>query len=159
MPEYAKEVISTQGLPSKRELFHNDWITVYPTELPLSKITYWPENDRTKFTFERLERVEKKKLADISFDKVMDFVTSLPLHKLDDLSRSIQSNGVRVPLIVLDDGTLLDGNRRFFASHLLRQRAQKSKLSEPEVLKHIPVWIIKTADLRDDNSRRGSPVA
>ncbi|MBA4147069.1 MAG: hypothetical protein H0X66_03065 [Verrucomicrobia bacterium] len=142
-------IVSTKGLKPKTELFHDEWITVYPTELPLSKITYWPENDRTKFTFDRLERIEKKKLAEIPFERVVDFVTSLPIHELDSLSRSIERNGVRVPMIILDDATLLDGNRRFFASHLLRRRFERKKQQQPQVLDRIPVWVIKTTDLNE----------
>lgn len=143
----SEKPISTTGLKARKELFHDEWITVYPTEMPLAKIRYWPENDRTKFTFERLEKEQRKPLSKLSLEEIIDYVARLPIHGLDKLSRSIERNGVRVPLIVLDDRTLLDGNRRFFASHLLRNRKFKAKDVEPEVLKRIPVWIIKASAL------------
>lgn len=143
----SSEDVAKNEIPPRLELFHDDWIKVQPKELSLSEITYWPQNDRTKFTFERLERLEKKQLAEIPLEKIVEFVTGLPLHKLGPLARSIERNGVRVPLIVLDDGTLLDGNRRFFACHLIRQQALKEKRPEPESIHRIPVWEIKSSDL------------
>ena len=86
-------------------------------------------------------------ISEIPLDEIISYVARLPVHDLDKLSKSIERNGVRVPLIVLDDHTLLDGNRRFFAAHLLRMRKLRAKQPIPEVLERIPVWIVKRASL------------
>ena len=54
--ERSKPPLSTRGLPEHPELFHDEWITVYTRTLRLDEIDYWPENDRTKFTFKQLEK-------------------------------------------------------------------------------------------------------
>lgn len=139
--------ISTKGIRARKRLFHNELISVYETALPLREITFWPENNRTQFTFELLEREQGRELKEIPLDEITRFVASKPQHKLDALAASIRKNGVQVHLIVLDDGTLLDGNRRFFACQLLRIRAAEQDRRVPAVLKRIPVFIIKSKDI------------
>jgi hypothetical protein len=48
--------IRTDDVKPQRKLFHNEWINVYPKTLSLNQIKFWPEYNRTIFTFERLAR-------------------------------------------------------------------------------------------------------
>lgn len=139
--------ISTAGIEPQRKLFHNEWINVYPTHLPLSKISFWRENNRTVFTFERLSREKGKKISDIDLEDITRFVAGQDIHKLEILSDSIGRNGIQVPLIIRDDGKLLDGNRRFFACHWLAMRQKEKGLKLPESLSRIPVNVIRQTDL------------
>ncbi|MCF6282920.1 MAG: ParB N-terminal domain-containing protein [Candidatus Polarisedimenticolaceae bacterium] len=63
------------------------------------------------------------------------------------LLKSIGRNGVQVPLIIRDDGKLLDGNRRFFACHWLRLQSEGRGNRVPESLERIPVMVIRTEDI------------
>jgi ParB-like chromosome segregation protein Spo0J len=141
--------IATPDNKAQRKLFHNEWINVYPTTLPLNKIHYWPNNNRTIFTFERLCRLKKKELKKIPLEEITRFVAEQDIHKLQVLADSIGRNGVQVPLVIRDDGKLLDGNRRYFACHWLKMQCTERGKPLPESLSQIPVQVIRKADLTD----------
>lgn len=140
-------IISTDGIKPQKKLFHNEWIDVYPTNLPLSGITYWKENNRTIFTFERLCIVKQRVLDDLSVDEITQFIAEQDIHKLQVLTESIERNGVQVPLIIRDDGKLLDGNRRYFACQWLKKQYEAKNETAPSVLQDIPVFVIREDDL------------
>lgn len=99
------------------------------------------------FTFHRLSREKKKDLDDLSIQEITQYVAEQDVHKLEDLADSIKRNGVQVPLIVRDDGKLLDGNRRYFACEWLKMRAESHDEDPPSHLSEIPVDVIREADL------------
>jgi len=142
--------IPTPDNRAKRKLFHNEWINVYPTTLSLDEIHFWPENNRTIFTFERLERLKDQKLVKISIEEITRFVAEQDIHKLEILADSIERNGVQIPLIIRDDGKLLDGNRRFFACQWLKMLFAECGEKQPDCLSQIPVDVIRKADLKGD---------
>lgn len=143
-------MINTNKAEVTKQLFHNEEIAVRVTNTSWDKIDYWPENLRTILAFEILEAKLGKPLSEISTKEITYHLSSLDEIKLRELARSIKENGVRVPLVVLDDGTLLDGNRRYFACALLHfENADKPPL---EVLSNIPVWVIKSDEIT--NSQR-----
>lgn len=141
-------VISTPDEKAQKKLFHNEWINVYPTTLPLDDIRFWKENNRTMFTFERLCRLKKKELSELSIDDITRFVAEQDIHKLQSLTDSIGRNGVQVPLIIRDDGKLLDGNRRYFACQWLKMQCEECGMELPESLSRIPAQVIRKADLK-----------
>jgi hypothetical protein len=131
-----------------KKLFHNVEINVYPAIVPLESITYWKENLRTLLSFKLLEKKHKKKLPDITTEEIVGYLARKRALQIEELAKSIEKNGVRVPLIILEkDGTLLDGNRRYFACQFLLIKSQKEKKSRPSVLDSIPVWMIKDVDM------------
>lgn len=142
-------LIPTPQNKAQRKLFHNEWINVYPTTLPLDEIHYWPDNNRTIFTFERLCRLKKKDLDRIPLEEITRFVAEQDIHKLQVLADSIGRNGVQVPLVIRDDGKLLDGNRRYFAGHWLKMQCVERGKPLPKSLSQIPVQVIRKADLTD----------
>lgn len=139
--------IPTSKLTPEKRVFHNVVVNVYPTMLPLNKIHFWRENNRTLFSFEIFQRQMGVDLSEISIEEITKFVAEQPIHKLSALSKSIGRNGVQVPLIIRDDGKLLDGNRRYFACQWLRILSLKQKKSVPAVLNEIPVIVIRKRDI------------
>lgn len=139
--------IATEEIKPQRKLFHNEWINVYPTSLPLARIEFWKENNRTIFTFERLCRLKSKEIDKLSVEEITQFIAEQDIHKLQVLAESIGRNGVQVPLIIRDDGKLLDGNRRYFACQWLYKRCKDSNEKVPSTLDDIPVFVIRKVDL------------
>ena len=138
--------MSVQGIDSEPYLFHNTRVNVYRKTVKFRDIGYWQGNLRTLLAFDVLQAATGKKLSKLSLEEVTRFlVTQRPELKLGDLARSIQLNGVRVPLILLDDGTLLDGNRRFFACSHIYNGLEGDDM--PDVLCKIPAMIIKEEDI------------
>jgi ParB-like chromosome segregation protein Spo0J len=141
--------IPTPDKKAQRKLFHNERINVYPTTLSIDEIHFWPENNRTLFTFDRLKRLKDKPLSKISLAEITQFIAEQDIHKLQVLAESIKRNGVQVPLIIRDDGKLLDGNRRFFACQWLKIQAAHAGEKTPDSLAQIPVQVIRKADLSE----------
>lgn len=142
--------ISTENIQPEKKLFHDIFVDVYPKRMPLKDIDFWIENGRTLFTFERLCREKDKKLEDIPADEVTRYVAEQDVHKLQALSESIKRNGIQVPLIVQDDGKLLDGNRRYFASLWLGVQCKELNEPFPEHLNSVPVLIVRSSDLNPE---------
>jgi ParB-like chromosome segregation protein Spo0J len=143
------KAIETKNISPQRKLFHNEFINVYPTTLALDKIEFWRDNNRTIFTFERLEKIKKKKIEELSIEEITEFIAEQDIHKLQSLASSIGRNGVQVPMIIRDDGLLLDGNRRFFACQWLKMQAQARRKPIPDPLYAIPVQVIRAKDLTE----------
>lgn len=139
--------ISTKGIKPKKQIFHNQKLNVYSTYLKFEKILFWPDNFRTVLAFNILEAQKGKILSKITLSEMTEYLVQRPELKLGDLARSIERNGIRVPIIVLDDGTLLDGNRRYFACSYLFHNAENKKQPRPKLLDNIPVWVIKRNDI------------
>jgi hypothetical protein len=140
--------IPTPDDKAQKKLFHNEWINVYPDTLKLDDIRFWKENNRTIFTFERLCRLRAKKLNELSIEEITQFIAEQPLHELQDLADSVGRNGVQVPLIIRNDGKLLDGNRRYFACQWHRMQCLERDAEVPKTLDAIPVYVIRKADLK-----------
>jgi hypothetical protein len=145
--------IKTTG-KSEKQLFHNEWIDVYSQPVSFKEIKFWPENHRTELAFDILEAQKGKPISKLTLTEITDFLVERKNLKLAYLARSIEKNGVRVPLIILDDGTLLDGNRRYFACSYISNEAKKQGKPEPEVLSKIPVWVIKTKDISERTKQK-----
>jgi ParB-like chromosome segregation protein Spo0J len=144
--------IPTPNGRAEKKLFHNQLINVYPTQLALEDITFWRQNNRTIFTFERLCRLKGKKLEEISIQDITQFVAEQDVHRLQELTDSIERNGVQVPLIIRDDGILLDGNRRYFACQWLKMQCAERNKIPPQSLSEIPVLVIRQADLKAEST-------
>lgn len=140
--------IDVEGIPAEQRLFHNETLDVYLKNLRFEDIKFWSKNLRTILDFDILEAKKKKHVTDLSLEEITDFLVHRPDLKLSELAKSIRVNGVRVPLIIADDGTLLDGNRRFFACSYLFHNA-KYKQESASVLSKIPAIIIKSEDINE----------
>lgn len=143
--------INIDGCHAEKQLFHNEEITVYHKNLSFNDIKYWRKNLRTLLAFEVLEVDKKTELENLEIDEITKFLLGRSELELNRLSNSIKMNGVRVPLIIKDDGTLLDGNRRYFAcANLYYNKYDEAS----EILNNIPTWIIKSGDLSVKRERK-----
>lgn len=141
-------MIDIKGIKPEKQLFHNVEIDVYAKKVPLEEIAFWPENLRTVLSFSLLTKKFKGELSDIPMEDIIGYLAKRRELQISRLAKSIEMNGVRVPLIILDKGgTLLDGNRRYFACQYIKIKSQKECKSRPTVLDSIPVWVIKNRDI------------
>lgn len=145
--------INIKGIESEKRVFHNVPLHVYPTKASFEQIDFWPENHRTVLHFDILEAQKNKPVSKLSLEEITDFLVGRPELKLTDLASSIEKNGVKVPLIILSNGVLLDGNRRYFACSYLFHGAKRKNKDIPKVLYDIPVYVIKKRDV-DERTRQ-----
>ena len=141
--------IDIKGIKKDKRLFHNISLDVYPKRVKFQRIDFWPENYRTMLHFDILEAQKKKSVSELSLAEITQFLVEQYELDLVELAGSIEKNGVCVPLIILDDGTLLDGNRRYFACSYLFHMAKEKEEPCPDVLREIPVLVIKKSDIND----------
>ena len=142
-----KKIDISRIAPEKR-LFHNVRIEVYPKTISFEKIEFWKENYRTILSFDLLKKeFGKKETSQISIEQIVGFIAEQKILQIPKLAESIKRNGVKVPMIILEDGTLLDGNRRFFACGYIKFKAQEKGEARPKVLDEIPVWVIRNKDI------------
>ncbi len=151
------KTISIKGLTPVKQRFHNEPINVYHTTVDFEGIEFWQDNARTLLAFRQFEQQRNKTTAKgkpVTLEEVTRFLAADPDLKLEALAKSIAGNGVRVPLIVTTHGTLLDGNRRYFACSLLKLQAEDEKSEMPSVLKSIPVWAIEDSDIDERKKKK-----
>ena len=141
--------ISVNGIKPELRHFHNIPINVYNRTLKLEQIDYWRENDRTLLKFQLIERFYKKPIERTSIEEIVKFLSTQKDMEVEKLAKSIKNNDVKVPLIVLNNGKLLDGNRRYFACYLLKMQSEEDHTPRPKVLDDIPVWVIKKTDITE----------
>jgi hypothetical protein len=140
--------IAIIGVTPEKRLFHNAKIEVYPTKVSFEKIEFWKENYRTVLSFDLLKKeFEQIKESKISLEQIISFIADQKILQIPKLAESIKRNGVKVPMIILEDGTLLDGNRRYFACGYLKLKAKEKGEVRPGMLDDIPVWVIKNNDV------------
>jgi hypothetical protein len=151
------KTISIKGLTPVKQRFHNEPIDVYHTNSDFEDIQFWQDNARTLLAFRQFEQQRNKTTAKgkpVTLEEVTRFLATDPDLKLEALAKSIARNGVRVPLIVTTHGTLLDGNRRYFACSLLKLQAEDEKTEMPSILKSIPIWAIEDSDIDERKKKK-----
>jgi hypothetical protein len=141
--------IDIEGIKPEKHMFHNKPLDVYPTQVNFSEIDFWPENYRTVLHFDILEAQKNKPVSKLSSEEITDFLVGRHELELTGLASSIEKNGVKVPLIILSNGLLLDGNRRYFACSYLFHEAKRKGKDIPKVLYDIPVYVIKREDVNE----------
>ena len=141
--------IDIEGIKPEKHMFHNKPLDVYPTQINFSEIDFWPENYRTVLHFDILEAQKNKPVSKLSLEEITDFLVGRHELELTGLASSIEKNGVKVPLIILSNGVLLDGNRRYFACSYLFHGAKRKGEDIPKVLNDIPVYVIKREDVNE----------
>lgn len=146
--------IDIKGIKPEKHIFHNEPLDVYPTKVNFEEIYFWPENYRTVLHFDLLEAQKKKPVSKLSPEEIVDFLVGRPELKLSELATSIEKNGVKVPLIILSNGLLLDGNRRYFACSYLFHRSKRKNKDIPKVLYDIPVYVIKKRDVDERTQQK-----
>jgi len=146
--------VSIKGIKAEERLFHNVRLNVYPRKIAFKKIYFWRENYRTALHIELLEAEKTKSISQLNLSEITEFLVGRYELRLADLAASIEKNGVKVPLIILSDGLLLDGNRRYFACSYIFHKSQQKKLPCPEVLNEIPVLVIKTDDVDERTKQK-----
>lgn len=143
--------IDIKGIKPEKHLFHNEILDVHRKNIKFKEITFWAENYRTLLHFDILEDEKKKPISELSLKEITTFLAGRSELKIEKLAASISKNGVKVPLVILTDGLLLDGNRRYFACSYL---FHKSDATLSSILDSIPVYIIKKKDVDERIKRK-----
>ena len=111
-------VIGDAGWQLETRHFNGIQIPLYRTEGDVSEIKGWVENPRIDMILNRW-RNARHRSVDVSpdDDEMLDLMLDYDdgSFAIPELGEDVKRNGVREPIIVTWDGTLIDGNRRKFA--------------------------------------------
>ena len=128
-------------------------ITLYRTEGNPSKIKGWVDNPRVDMVLNRWRNANH-----MSVDAVPDDEEMLGLmlnyddgsFAIQDLGEDVKRNGVREPIIVTSDGTLIDGNRRKFAVMWAMSSKGGASPEQHHRLGRIPMFVLPEATSDSD---------
>ena len=128
-------------------------ITLYRTEGDPSKIRGWVDNPRVDMVLNRWRNANH-----MSVDAVPDDEEMLGLmlnyddgsFAIQDLGEDVKRNGVREPIIVTRDGTLIDGNRRKFAVMWAVSSKGGASPEQHYRLGRIPMFVLPEGALESD---------
>ncbi len=111
-------VLDKAGWQLETRHFNGIQIPLYRTEGDLSHIKGWVENPRIDMILSRWRNARHRSVDvfpddDEMLELMLDYVDGS--FAIPELGEDVKRNGVREPIIVTWDGTLIDGNRRKFA--------------------------------------------
>lgn len=129
--------------------FHGKKIPVVEGYVDPNKIKGWVENARLALEVKVFK--ERNAGREPDDDEIFDIMISNQDFKIKQLSEDIRINGIRRPIIIANDGRLLDGNRRYFSAKYLLKTARTDE--EKDNYKAVPVWVL-TEDATANDERR-----
>jgi len=125
------------------KVFHKKTMIGWSGYVKLGAIHGWADNRRIALFKHKCEAQFGRPPTD---DEIYDFMLSDPDFHIRELSKSIQYNGVKVPIVLDSDGTLMDGNRRYVATRY----AMKGNPGAKKELENLPAWVLgEDADALD----------
>ncbi len=100
-------------------IYHNVSVRVTTGKIDISKLRYWKDNARTFLNIKRIQHETGRSIYELTDDELLDQMITDPKLELRELAKSIDKNGVRVPITLTENGRLIDGNRRLFSCKIL----------------------------------------
>jgi hypothetical protein len=138
---------SPEPRPAKRS-FHGKSLLAWEGVADINSILGWVENPRLELELKTFTQVNAGRQPDQG--EILEIMKAHPDFKLKILAEDIRRNGVRTPLVLSSEGTLLDGNRRFFAVKYLLEITPDSDVRKDE-FKRIPVLVLdETCSTEDE---------
>ena len=96
--------------------YHGKPVQLWRGEVHVSKVFGWAANPRISLEIERwCAKQGGVEVKDITQDQLYALMRDTKEVNLADLRKDIVKNGLREPIVLSFNGTLIDGNRRFFA--------------------------------------------
>ena len=138
-------VLQDAGWHLETRHFNGIPVPLYRTEGDASQIKGWVENPRVDLILKRWRNARH-----ISVDAFPDDEEMLKLmldhddgtFEIQDLGEDVKRNGVREPIIVTWDGTLIDGNRRKFAVMWALSCKGGATNEQHHLLGRIPMFVL-----------------
>jgi hypothetical protein len=108
-------ILETNPSPrSALKSFHGRRIQVWEGIANVTKINGWVDNPRLDIELKRFKNDNAGRKP--TNDEILNIMVTVKEFNIKTLADDLRDNGVRQPIIVSNDGRLLDGNRRYFAT-------------------------------------------
>lgn len=131
--------------------FHNRRVEGWSGYVKTEQIVGWVDNIRIALFVERWKRDNGGAVP--TNEEILDWMVNDQYDEfaLQELAENIVKNGVRQQIVIEADGTLLDGNRRYFASlHKLRESEKKGDANAKQMVSQLPAFVMSPASSRED---------
>ena len=131
--------------------FHRRKTEVWSGYVQTRDVKGWVDNVRIALFVEKWKRDHSGQVP--SNNDILDWMINDPYDEfhLTSLATSILKNGVRQPIVITSDGTLLDGNRRYFAASLqLREAEKEGDKSILDMVTYLPAFVLSPACTKED---------
>lgn len=131
----------------KQRLYNGRKLMVWEGKVHISSIQGWCDNPR----IELIKKDFSSRVGNrpITQDEIFDLMKNDPEVKLKELRDDILKNGLREPLTLSFNGTLLDGNRRFFAVKFALETMTKTDPNRQD-LEHVNVYVLSEEATKED---------
>ena len=125
--------------------FNGIQIPLYRTEGDVSQVNGWVENPRVDMILNRW-RNARHVSADVppTDDEMLELMLNFDdgSFAIQDLGEDVKRNGVREPITVTWDGTLIDGNRRKFAVMWALSDRGGATNEQHQLLARVPMFVL-----------------
>lgn len=131
--------------------FHHRKVEGWSGYVKTRDIIGWVENVRIALFVEKWKRDNSDQNP--TNEEILDWMLTDQYKEFDlaSLGDSIVKNGVRQAVVLMHDGTLLDGNRRYFASlHKLRESEKKADTLTMKMVNYLPAFVLSPACTHED---------
>jgi hypothetical protein len=122
--------------------FHRRRVEVWNGYVRTKSVVGWVQNVRIDLFVEKWMRDHKTPPTN---EDILEWMVSDPNHEfhLETLADSILKNGVRQKIVITSEGTLLDGNRRYFAALMSLRKAEKSNDKDAiQIVSSLPAYVL-----------------
>ena len=138
-------VLDDAGWQLETRHFNGIQIPLYRTEGDATQIKGWVENPRIDMILNRWRNARHMSVAafpddDEMLDLMLDYDDGS--FAIPELGEDVKRNGVREPIIVTWDGTLIDGNRRKFAAKWALSDRGAATTEQFHLLGRIPMFVL-----------------
>ena len=138
-------VLDDAGWQLQTRHFNGIQIALYRTEGDASEIKGWVENPRIDMILSRWRNASHRSVDvfpddDEMLDLMLDYDDGS--FAISDLGEDVKRNGVREPIIVTWDGTLIDGNRRKFAVMWALSDRGGATNDQHHLLGRVPMFVL-----------------
>lgn len=144
----APEILNPEPPPKPEvKAFHRRKLLGWSGKVKVDRIQGWVSNRRIDlFVRDFRDKSDRDPTSDDIYELMKGEEQDFELRAL---ARNIAHNGIRVPIILDTDGTLLDGNRRYFATRL----AIDNRWAPRDDLEDIPAWVLTPDATGEDKLR------
>ena len=147
-------VFSDADFRIENRYFNGMSIALHRTEGDASQITGWVENPRVNMILNRWRNANHMSLNAVPDDEEMlqlmlDYDDDKNF-SIQDLGEDVKRNGVREPIFVTWDGTLIDGNRRKFAVMWALSNRGGATPDQQHRLRRIPMFVLPEGATDDE---------
>lgn len=139
------ESSAPQAPTVETRIFRGNRMTGWLGYVRIKDVKYWDENRRTDLQIMRLKHEHRGQLTN---DQMVDALIDDPDLDIKRLAEDILLNELRQPLVLSNEGELLDGNRRYLAHKWIEKNGRQHERQQFAIAK---AWVLTEENSNHQN--------